>query len=318
MSELRISMLGGTGVGKTSLLTALYDQFDANIGSTDLQLTPDEESNLQLAKSKKLLENLVHQFETSEPTITGTATKREFVFGLGKKARHPSLRLRFVDYPGKYITSQNANERQIVNELLKSSAAIVVAIDTPAMLEQRGKWNLFVNLPDEVLGIFKQTYQELSDPRLVILVPMKCEKYIKEHREYEVLDAVKKSHKRLLELFQSEPLRDKVAVVITPVQTVGGVFFSHIKEINSEPEFFYRPIGMQATYAPKDSEQPLRYLLRFLVKMHHKERSQSWGWFSFVRRMFNLDTHLLTAATKFSDGCKTSNGFEVVQGKDLL
>ena len=45
MQELKITMLGSTGVGKTSLLTAMYEQFANNIGTTDLLLTPDEESS---------------------------------------------------------------------------------------------------------------------------------------------------------------------------------------------------------------------------------------------------------------------------------
>ena len=44
MQELQITMLGPTGVGKTTLLTAMYEQFERNIGSTDLQLTPDDDS----------------------------------------------------------------------------------------------------------------------------------------------------------------------------------------------------------------------------------------------------------------------------------
>lgn len=36
MHELTVTMLGPTGVGKTSLLTAMYEQFSTNIGKTKL------------------------------------------------------------------------------------------------------------------------------------------------------------------------------------------------------------------------------------------------------------------------------------------
>jgi len=44
MHELQVTMLGPSGVGKTTLLTAMYDQFEKTVGATNLQLTPDDES----------------------------------------------------------------------------------------------------------------------------------------------------------------------------------------------------------------------------------------------------------------------------------
>jgi GTPase SAR1 family protein len=59
--ELKITMLGARGVGKTSILTALYDQFASTIGKVDLQLTADDETmNLldnRLGQLKALLDD---------------------------------------------------------------------------------------------------------------------------------------------------------------------------------------------------------------------------------------------------------------------
>lgn len=57
MHEVKITMLGPSGVGKTTLLTAMYEQFESNIGKTNLQLTPDEESSAILQETLGRTEN---------------------------------------------------------------------------------------------------------------------------------------------------------------------------------------------------------------------------------------------------------------------
>lgn len=88
MHELKITMLGPSGVGKTSLLTAMYEQFETNIGQTNLQLTPDEESSAILQERLWELKSLLEDFEATGG-IQGTEgepeTLRSFQFGLGKK-----------------------------------------------------------------------------------------------------------------------------------------------------------------------------------------------------------------------------------------
>lgn len=51
MQELKITMLGPSGIGKTSLLTAMWDQFTDTIGLKTLQLIPDTDS---LQKNSRL------------------------------------------------------------------------------------------------------------------------------------------------------------------------------------------------------------------------------------------------------------------------
>ncbi|MFM6402355.1 MAG: hypothetical protein ACKPFF_37225, partial [Planktothrix sp.] len=57
--EIKITMLGARAVGKTSLLTAMYDQFENTIGQTNLQLIPDLKSNAILQEKLGALKSLV-------------------------------------------------------------------------------------------------------------------------------------------------------------------------------------------------------------------------------------------------------------------
>lgn len=321
MQELKITMLGPSGVGKTSLLTAMYEQFETNIGQTNLQLTPDEESSAILQERLWELKSLLEDFEATggvQGTEGEPGTLRSFQFGLGKKGKKPSLQLQFQDYPGGYHAVRATPERKrFVKALVAECAAVAIAIDAPALMEQNGKWHDYINRPQQITDIFKTAYQELDSPRMVILAPVKCEKYLQDEKAArELLQRVREGYAKLIDLLSSENLLPQVVAVVTPVQTVGSVVFSRIEIQEALPHFRFRKTSQDAEYSPEDSEQPLRYLLRFLLKLHIEERR--WGMFDFLRELFAGDRYLKEAVREFAKDCKTSNGFTVLQGQRWL
>ncbi|MBD2612005.1 MAG: hypothetical protein RMY62_012275 [Nostoc sp. ZfuVER08] len=329
MQELQITMLGPSGVGKTTLLTAMYEQFESNIGLTNLQLTPDDDSAAILQDRLVELKSLIDVFEARGRTgiqgteaLAGPESLRAFRFGLGKKGEAPSLQLCFRDYPGKYHeTSATSEEKQFVKELLQNSVAVLIAIDAPALMEDpKGVLHEKINRPQQIKNLFNAAFQDLDSPRLVIFAPVKCEKYLKDDKSAsELIDRVKKGYENLFNHFNSEKLSPLIVSAITPIQTVGSVVFSRIEfDSQNNPHFYFRKIRHDAYYNPKDSEQLLRYLLRFLLKLHLDSRNRSWGFFSFVRGWLSLDDYLRKAVDEFARGCKTTGGFVVIKGEQLL
>ena len=61
MNELKITLLGPSAVGKTSLLTSMYEQFRRISFQANLQLIPEAESNAILKKRLKELKSLLKQ-----------------------------------------------------------------------------------------------------------------------------------------------------------------------------------------------------------------------------------------------------------------
>ncbi len=311
-SELKITMLGHRGVGKTSILTAMYEQFESTIGATGLQLTPDPESSALLSKRLGELKALLNDFEATGG-LEGTEEPQSFTFGLGKIGAKPSLQLIFQDFPGGYLDQKDG---EFVQKVMTECAAVLIAIDTPALMEKKGQWHDLMNRPKQILDFFKRTYADLKEPRLVILVPIRCEKYLQNEQDAKkLLERIKDKYSDLLRFFSSENLITKVACVVTPVQTVGTVVFSNIKEIDGTPHFYFRKINHEAEYSPQDSEQPLRYLLCFLLKLHIDSR---WGLFNRVRYWLGWDQYLKEAARKSAEKCKYTNGFAILQGQDRL
>jgi hypothetical protein len=310
--ELKITMLGARGVGKTSILTALYDQFASTIGKVDLQLTPDDETMNLLQERLGELKALLDDFEATGG-LEGDENPQSFTFDLGKKAARPSLRLIFQDYPGIYLKK----DPQFVRDALNDCIAVIIAVDAPALMEARSKWHEMINQPSQITNFFQQTYVgNLQGTRLVIFVPVRCEKYLQNEKDANaLLHSIKDKYKDLLDIFSSENLRNKVACVVTPVQTVGTVVFSRVEERDKYPYFHFRKISHDAEYKPQDSDQPLLYILSFILKLHY---DKTLGVFKFFQKVLGLDNFIFEAASKSVKECKSTHGFAILQGRDKL
>lgn len=323
MRELHIMMLGARFVGKTSLLTAMYYEYEQTTAKTRIQLTPDDDTSHSLQKKLAELKSLNDNYEEggveSTEAAAGAKSIRSFIFDCGQKGKKPALRLHFWDYPGGYaVELGNQDGSDFVKEYLSKSNVVLIAIDTPALMEGNGKWHQERNRPQQIYDKFKQVYQDIKSPRLVILAPIKCENYLKSKKSNtQLLQKIKQEYKDLLGFF--EALRDNIAVVVTPVQTVGTVFFSHIETIERgsqvSPRFHFKKPNPDAQFSPKDNEQPLKYLLRFLLNFHLKKR---FLFNALLSDLFGRDDYLKEAITEFSKDCKTEDGFEVIQGQNFL
>lgn len=324
--ELKITMLGASGVGKTTLLTSMYEQFAEISNQANLQLTPDIETAATLDQYLSQLKSLTYEFKAEEHkkgirgtlAMAGPESLPSYSFDLSRKDQKPSLRLVFRDYPGGYILPSDITGRRFVQKLLKECAAVIIAIDAPALMELNGRWHDLRNKSDEILKLFQTAYQKIEEPKLVIFAPVKCETYVQnEESANKLIKCIQNKYAPLLEFFL-EPIRaDKIAVVTAPVQTVGCVVFLKIEvEHLNQPRFYFRKISFDAEYSPQDSEQLLRYLLRFLLKIHIEDRQ--WPMFDMVRQIFNPDAELKQAVEQFAKDCKTTDGFAVLQGQMLL
>jgi GTPase SAR1 family protein len=321
INEIKIVMLGASGTGKTSLLTAMYDQFAATIGETNLQLTPDLKTSAILTEKLGDLKSLLRTPDV-EPGggLAASDDPMSYLFDLGNKGAKPSIRLNFQDFLGGYLNANAPEQDQnFVQDKISESEVIIIAIDTPTLMENRGQWNEKFNRPLQITNYFQRAFKEMNAPRLVIFVPIKCEKYMQnEQSAKDLLNRVKESYSLLFNFFNNDAIRPWVTTVVTPIQTVGTVSFSYIEEIDGQPHFHFKRMTPDAVYSPKDSEQPLRYLLRFALKLQLKNAQYHWGPFNFVRDWLKWDDHLKKASREAAKGCKINNGFAILNGEQWL
>ncbi|AMW26886.1 hypothetical protein [Arthrospira platensis] len=308
---LNVTMLGPGGVGKTSLLAAMYDQFD-NV-SQDLQLRAEEQSKSELKTRLKELKSMVESSRSIKVKDGVSGTKgepRSFKFEFGQTGTAPALEINFQDYPGGWL--EGDEHKKQVKALIRDSVAVLIPINTPPLMEREGKYHEKFNQPTQLNDLFKTIYKDLDSPRLVILAPVKCEKYM--NNPPELFKEVREGYKQMLNQFASEKLLPKVAVVITPVQTVGSVVFSRVEEIDDQPIFYYRKPQPSDPYQPKNTEVPLRYLLRFLLKLHLDTRRASI--FTRIQDSFGRNVGLQNAVSRFAE--PRTDEADIIQGIEWL
>ncbi len=339
---MRVCMMGARGVGKTSVLTSMFSNLNKASENENLQLlTADNpESGINLTENELLnkLAELKEMYNCTDPDglitsggIEASAEVRSYDFSFGIKGKRPCIHLQVKDFPGEYISSRPDEVGRYIDE----SNAVIIAIDSVYLMECSGMYNDTVNRPSEITSFFKSTFANLDEDKLVLLVPLKCEKYFAENRTDELLDAVENCYKELIDFFGSSRLKSKVACAVTPILTTGTVVFKKFKTddggnvimLKNRPvpaKAYYSLLTPDAVYSPEYCEQPLYYLLSFIVKLYSRSKNsvQNKNFLQKLAALFKLfpdDPTLLLEISKAAKRKITEgNGYKIIQGSAVM
>ena len=281
--ELKIIIVAPRGIGKTSILAAMHEEFHKTFERANLQTWVENSGVLAaINECKSILKNI-------DPRITKQVTPTQpkdnpwndqgFTFEIGSNSKK-FMKLRFTDPSGEYFSpTATLQQKEYIKQQLNQCDAIVIPIDATALMQKKtgmvtdrelGTWHEEKNNPQRITSLLKDAFSNVTSPRLLILAPVKCETYTKTSRDAEnLLSHVKMGYSELLDFVKSHSLLiDKVAVVVTPVQTIGNVTFAYHKtDIDGFTKFFYYKTPINAPYEPKDGDQPLRNIMLFLMNV---------------------------------------------------
>jgi hypothetical protein len=258
--------------------------------------------------------------------IGGTAEIREYEFGVGRRGRKKAFTLRFTDYPGGYLRQEEEHaEHALLQCALDRADIVLIGVDTPAALVEGGKYHEEMNIPRLVADEVERMLQK-DTSRLIILVPLKCEYWVTSARggqyvpsarngEY-VTERIEGKYRDLLDCIRSTEIRRRVGCVITPVQTIGSVRYSHLEEGPGGPVFHFRRTGTEPYYRPVDIDQPLRWALRFMI---NKYRIDLRNLTTTGRQQINqTDAAFIDGLERFYSHSKSGGGFKVLQDHRFL
>lgn len=278
--RVQVMMVGGRRCGKTSVLAAMKRNFEEQFAKTNLTITFGDLETLTVLEAKN--DEISDYFSgagnrTFTPDSNPTDDMMKYTFTIGIADRRGKIRVDFVDYPGEWLTDSSHMEE--LKTCMEKTQVIIVAIDTPHMLEQDGIYNESRNLCRRVSELLKMALDENSDgKRLILFVPLKCERYLADGRMDEVLEKTKDAYAEIIRYCNRA--QSKYEVAVTPIFTLGGAQFSHFEtnrltgkiKINDrfktpEKPIYYFPETSVKKPSPKYCEQPIVYLLLYLLQL---------------------------------------------------
>lgn len=247
MSEIKVMMFGAARSGKTSILASILRsarQIVTRYGFTLRDVTIEEEKQNSLTYSIHEMQNLLN-FQNGRgyarmDALTGTRLIFYYKLKLGYTdfPNVNSTNLTFIDVPGEFFDNRKPQFEDTC-KLAKQCQILVVAVDTPALFwaQQKGDfgWDNEVNCTESLidavqnLGIDCKRNDEDEPLRMVVFVPVKCERWLHDENSAMHVERIKSQIERVygdaISIWQNAGLKTKVMMM--PMETIGGLEFDH-------------------------------------------------------------------------------------------
>jgi GTPase SAR1 family protein len=280
--EFTVLMLGARRTGKSSILASMLDNFQKTTAGADVTFSPKGKTIVYLQKKKSELQDVFNQKTINdvwEIDQSPTFDVAHYSFNMNIIGNSNDYTITFVDIPGEYINNEHIEE---VAEYVLKSCVIIIAIDTPHLLEENGKFNEAFNKVLTLYNLFISDNRFYDLDKMILFVPLKCEKYYHEKRMEDVKNAVKREYGTIIRQLGNPNIKNKFTMAITPILTMGDVIFSHFGKNskglietytgNHESEkyrpkhVYYKFRRPDANFSPTHCEQPLIYTLSYIYK----------------------------------------------------
>lgn len=232
---LKVLMMGGQRTGKTSMLAGLIDTMTHGAVKDIIDVKDITESKPASQKLIKSIESLKWNLRTSYGKTylidDGKSGEFEdFTLQFSVPDTDSKMDIMFSDVSGEYYDMGRTHDAEI-REKVREYDVFLIAIDTPNLMEAANPDNKLCNeainnsynhVNDIHTFLSELDDKEGADAKLVIFVPLKCEKWVKEGRLDAVLQRIKKVYAPTIHALSQY---SNVEIDIMPIQTVGNIVF---------------------------------------------------------------------------------------------
>jgi hypothetical protein len=321
-NELWFTALGAKGTGKTSLLACMQKSFDNEVIAGCLN--PDRETFSELNIAYKQLQKMGEGDGTDSDRVTDfvaiTEYQRKYRFTL--KGAKESVQVHFFDFPGYWMNPHAPDENAIrdynnIIKIVQNSMVVIVAIDTPYLMEADGRYANFA-MVDEVEQVLIESLDKDNEPKLILLVPIKCERYTHHRKEVDrLLNTIEQYFLKTYSLKKNPYYAERLALAIVPIHTIGNVEFSRFDIEQGKPSPKFLRNGANAGFKPRDADQPFRYAISFLMNQYDRKRSGFWR--KKLNSWFGKDNLKQVADIIRTDMREDEErGIKIIYGHDLI
>ena len=234
---LKVLMMGGQRTGKTSMLAGLIDSMTHGPVKDIIEVNDVTESEVARQKLIKSIETLKQHLSTSygktyliDDVKVKSGEFENFTVQFCIPKTNNKMDIVFSDVSGEYYDMGRTHDGE-VREKVRESDVFLIAIDTPNLMEAVNPCNELCNeaindsynhVNDIYTFLSELDDKEGTDAKLVVFVPLKCEKWVKEGRLPEVIQRVKKVYKSTIHALSQYT---NVEIDIMPIETVGNIVF---------------------------------------------------------------------------------------------
>lgn len=244
--KFKVALLGPSGVGKTTLLASVFDDTQERLRGTSLNVDLDTHTRARIAEHKKELGEAVGTQVFDAGALGGTQAKDWLSFSLRSIAnKELEVPFEILDYPGGWLDPAareagavseegwdevEAHIEQSILALIPIDAALLMEARTPA--ERAASLNL-LGMVDvlEMVQLWarsRNTTEHRDEPAVLMLVPVKCEKYLDPWRPIDsdaaaLRERVQTVYDEIVETVRKEARDRTIRVLYKPVETYGCV-----------------------------------------------------------------------------------------------
>ena len=248
MAALKVLMMGGRRCGKTSALASLFSQMTNSAVKNyftvaDKTVLETKGFETQDSLNNKLLE-LQNMLETNKECskiflVDKNPTSNYWTYKLHLQipGTHREMDIEFRDSAGEFFEASGIHAQE-TSEYIKDCDVFVIVIDTPYLMgctEEASRdlcpesINLGTNRVNDIQNFLTNINDnEGKDAKMVVFVPLKCEKWAKEpgglNKVTERVKEVYATHIHNLSAFA------KMHISIIPMQTAGNILFEEFRK----------------------------------------------------------------------------------------
>jgi hypothetical protein len=239
LTPFRISLLGPSGVGKTSLVTAMLAESQKILAGSGTAMRPvGRRTSDAIARNQFKLEEYLLVGEFTADRIIGT--RETFIFALGFDPGTPGtgIGIELLDFPGGWLSARRTRGDygplwQEVRDFIVSSTILLMPVDATMLMEaptdQRNAVRRLLAIEDvaEIAREWATARRERSaEPALAVFCPLKCESYFSDNggtRDSSALLRAKfeEVYRDVISVIESTAPR--ASVLYAPIDTLGCV-----------------------------------------------------------------------------------------------
>lgn len=257
----QIVMVGPRGVGKTSLLAAMYSELEKELDKINCNFFTEQGPTTarigkQLRDLKSVASSSGAKIQAGEGIDAGQQEEiYTFHLDVGDGGE-PEVTLEFIDLPGGWYTGTGDYKR--ADEVLGRAHVSFLAVDATALMEvplkdapRLGKYHDIINFPFDIRQAYRRV--KFADGHVVILTLIRAETYVHSGRIHQLIEKTQKAYAELA----GDLGKKGIPLLGCYVETVGSLTFNAFTEEDGKvsSHFMRNP---QIGYRPARCAVPLR------------------------------------------------------------